>query len=85
VYERGTHRHESEPDDQHGKVVLGPNHLENDVTRHFNKHVHNVKDRSDPIEALANKMKVGLHSLNTCVSDVGSETSQHWKSSFDAQ
>jgi hypothetical protein len=85
VYKCGTHRHKSEPDDQHGKVILGPNHLENDVTGHLNKHVHNVKDRSDPIEALADKMKVGLHSLDTCISDVGSETSQYWKLSFDAQ
>ena len=44
VYESCAQRNESESDYKHGKVILGSDLLEQDITGHFNEHVDDVED-----------------------------------------
>ena len=68
-----TKGHKAETDDKQWDIVLWANDLQEDIAGHFDKHINDVEDGSYPVEADTNQVEVFSHSLDTRISNVGSE------------
>ena len=71
LYKRAANGYQAKPADQQRQVVFRSDFLQENVARHLDKHVHNVKDGGYPVEPNSDvEIEICSHALDTCIAHV---------------